>query len=127
MVAYNFHEKFIEPIRQGKKRQTIRPLGRRRHAAQGAKLQLYTGMRTAKCRRIVKADLTCVESFRIFIDFAKDRSGVDQITSIIINGQPVEDLEAFARADGFDTLADMADFFGRTYGTGTFCGVLITW
>lgn len=52
MVAYSFQKRFVEPIRSGRKRQTIRA-DRKRHARPGEVLQLYSGMRTnaiATCR-----------------------------------------------------------------------------
>jgi hypothetical protein len=47
MVAYSFAPQFIDTIRSGTKCQTIRPIGKRRHARTGEPVQLYTGMRTA--------------------------------------------------------------------------------
>ena len=48
VVALNFKQQFIPPILSGAKRQTIRAIGRRRHAIPGETLQLYTGMRTKR-------------------------------------------------------------------------------
>ncbi len=46
MVAYSFNPRFIEPIRQGLKTQTIRSYSEARQPRPGQLLQLYTGMRT---------------------------------------------------------------------------------
>lgn len=46
MVAYNFQARFAAAIEAGEKAITIRSIGRRRHARNGERLQLYTGQRT---------------------------------------------------------------------------------
>ena len=68
MVAYSFNKQFIEPIRLGIKTQTIRAHGKRRHAQMGDALQLYSGMRTAHCVRIIE-DTVCTESGPVWIRF----------------------------------------------------------
>ena len=140
MVAYNFRERFAPLIASGKKRQTIREIGARRHARPGDALQLYTGMRTRNCRKILADDPKCRHAYAIQLDLSQrilktTRYHPSPTPVFVIDRVVIDDLgrlagkrlEAFARADGFDTLADMADFFGRTYGTGIFSGALITW
>lgn len=72
MVAYSFKKRFVDPIRVGlssvslsfdcqPKRQTIRSIGKRRHARPGETLQLYTAMRTKQCRKIGDARCMGVE------------------------------------------------------------------
>jgi hypothetical protein len=58
MPAYNFQKQFAPLVQSGEKRQTIRTLGKRSHAQPGNKLQLYTGMRTKQCRKLVDPDLS---------------------------------------------------------------------
>lgn len=58
MVAYSFHADFIGPILSGRKTSTIRPDGKRRHARAGELLQLYVGMRTPDCVRLLQAPCT---------------------------------------------------------------------
>lgn len=139
MVAYSFQERFIAPIQAGTKRQTIRAIGKRRHAVKHDRIQLYTGMRTAKCRKIVQPDPICTGTADIWIHIiplyqpAKKRSEAT-VGRYVINAIEIgdialsrEELESFAELDGFDSLQDMADFWALTHGPGIFRGVLITW
>ncbi|KKX24291.1 hypothetical protein, partial [Rhizobium sp. LC145] len=66
-------------------------------ARPGEMLQLYQGMRTRHCRRIIP-DAPCVGVDRIIIE----RRRVE-ISGIEINGVRLsaDEIEAFARADGF--------------------------
>lgn len=131
MVAYSFNPRFVEPIRQGFKTQTIRAHGRRRHARPGELLQLYSGMRTAHCQRILP-DVPCLELMEVEIQF---RAG--EITRIVTDGVPVCDLDAFAIRDGFADAVDMWAFWHDHHpqaveaATGgimvAFRGVLIEW
>lgn len=139
MVAYSFQERFIAPIQAGTKRQTIRAIGKRRHAVRNDRIQLYTGMRTPTCRKIVEPDPICTGTADIWIHIlplyqpAKKRSEAEVgryiINAIEINYHALakDELDAFAQADGFDSLQDMADFWALTHGPGIFRGVLITW
>lgn len=124
MVAYSFNPRFVEPIRQGLKTQTIRAHGLRRHARPGELLQLYTGMRTVHCRLIIPAT-PCLDTMSIEIDFRGD-----QIARIKTDGLPCLDLDAFAIRDGFSDAADMSAFWRdrhpKTLRSGFF-GVVIEW
>jgi hypothetical protein len=122
MVAYNFKQQFAEAIRSGKKNHTIRANGKRRHANAGELLQLYTGMRTKHCRKILDKDPVCDGSLEILIDVLPDR-----IDSIIVGGFPIEDLNGFAVSDGFESIAAMHKFFFEMHGSGRFAGTLIEW
>lgn len=129
MVAYSFKRRFVEPIRVGlglppsveafaagmdafgnvgrpqPKRQTIRAIGKRRHARAGETLQLYTAMRTRQCRKIGEALCTEVVPIEIFVG-ERDmtiRSGKDRIIGGLV--------DSFARLDGFATAADMHAFW----------------
>lgn len=53
MAAYNFKSQFVPKIESGEKTQTVRRIGKRVHAKPGQPVQLYTGMRTKKCRKII--------------------------------------------------------------------------
>lgn len=127
MVAYSFAPRFVEPIRQGLKTQTIRADGLRPHARPGQLLQLYTGMRTKHCRRILP-DVPCLTVMKVQIEFAFDSEWV--IDKITTDGIRVRDLDAFAIRDGFTDHEDMSAFW-RAYhpeanATG-FDGILIEW
>lgn len=120
MVAYNFKPQFEKPIQAGKKRQTIRALGKRRHARPGEMLQLYTGMRTKSCRKIMP-DQRCAVVVGVVIEVRQDGLTVN------VGGEHVEDLEGFARMDGFLGANAMRDFWIENHGLGTFVGVLVGW
>ncbi|MFN3994860.1 MAG: hypothetical protein ACK4IU_18360 [Tabrizicola flagellatus] len=124
MVAYSFQPRFIEPIRQGFKTQTIRAIGQRRHARPGELLQLYSGMRTRHCERILP-DTPCLEVMQVEIQF---RAG--EIARIVTDGAPIRDLDAFALRDGFADAVDMSAFWRDHHPQVTsagFNGVLIEW
>ncbi|MEH3091997.1 MAG: ASCH domain-containing protein [Agrobacterium cavarae] len=142
MVAYGFKSFFAGQIENGHKRQTVRS-ERGRHARPGERIQLYVGLRTKHCRKIV-ADPLCTEVRSIEIGIS---SLVDEIiVSIAIDGVRLrrDDVEAFARADGFapEYLGNSfpAKLYGRTAretmgrfwidahpDLSTFTGVLISW
>lgn len=131
MVTYSFKQRFVEPIRDGRKAQTIRANGAKRHAREGEMIQLYTGMRTNKCEKI-RPDVRCLSAQNITLWF--DIAG--QIERIAVGQESVAEeyatfeLDAFAQADGFDDIADMSAFWQATHGPLSymeFNGVLIRW
>jgi hypothetical protein len=141
MVAYGFKKQFIEPIFWGldgmrgvcqlrrPKCQTIRAVGKRRHARPGEIIQLYTAMRTKQCRKLGDARCVSVEgvllkwsewpSFCTF-DIGPDGRRVGSIRDI-------GDMEEFARSDGFPDFAAMRKFWADEHGPETFEGYLIKW
>jgi hypothetical protein len=127
MVAYSFQKRFAPQIVAGTKRQTIR-LPRKRHARPGETLQLFTGMRTRHCKKIIP-DPFCTVVLPISIRL-KARIIVEVEISTVSSRRwtRVDDLEQFARQDGFEDLADMCDFWARAHGNlERFDGVLICW
>lgn len=123
MVAYNFHPRFIPAIEAHRKRQTIRPRGRRRHATVGDDLQLYTGQRTPAWRLIARR--VCCGTWEVDINLDPDGCGIDRV---VVGGQYVEDLGAFARAEGFGDMQEMSDWWGIVHGPGRRHGlVLVRW
>ena len=65
MVAYGFKKYFVPQIEDGSKTHTIRGQ-RRRHAHVDEPIQLYQGMRTKYCRKII-ADPVCIAVLPIII------------------------------------------------------------
>lgn len=119
MVAYSFKARFAEPILAGTKRQTIRAIGKRRHARPGDALQLYTGMRTAHCRKI--ADKTCIAAEAITLDWRSAGAA-------IIDGKIILNFDDLARNDGFKDGDEMKDFWRENHpGVEMFDGILIRW
>ena len=140
MVAYSFKAFFGPQIVVGSKTQTVRA-DRRRHARPGETLPLFTGMRTRDCRKLLDRDPTC--SFVSPINI-QTNTLVGGIASIEIDGSVLhrDEIEAFARADGFapehiNALAigmtgktareNMGRFWLDNHGAGSFQGVLIGW
>jgi hypothetical protein len=129
MTAYNFQKQFAALVESGVKRQTIRADNGRRHVRPGEALQLYTG-RGPNCRKMVTPDPICLSVERCYIGVSPD--GYTQIT---VNGRRVNDIEAFARADGFESFAAMESWFRKNHNRMyvsydkelRFYGVLIKW
>ncbi len=138
MVAYSFKRRFVSAIKLGlggsvtigpdedpfmrPKRQTIRAVGKRRHARAGETLQLYHGMRSSDCFKIGEARCTKVSEIRLYI----------HSEWIEIKGESElrkgKQLDAFARDGGFEDWAAMRAF--EEHGSkqlGPFVGLLIQW
>lgn len=159
MVAYSFQKRFVSHIQAGlepgpwmpgMKRHTLRELraGRGRHARPEQALQLYTAMRTKHCRLIGRA--VCRAVFRVDLlwdcgdlsirrapDAAAPRSYVMQLAPIVrrLLDEPAgkhfvgDDMDEFARTDGFADREEMARFFEVPEGEETHWQpmVLIAW
>lgn len=137
MVAYSFKPFFAPQIVDRIKLQTIRA-DRRRHARPGEPLQLFIGMRTRYCRKII-ADPICIAVSPIVIEIE-----YGLITHISVDGHELSEgeMEAFARQDGFapeyynepsgmcgrSAIENMETFWiDNRGGRGTFQDVLIRW
>lgn len=133
MVAYSFNKRFVDPIRVGlskvplsfdcaPKRQTIRAIGKRRHARPGETLQMYHGMRTKQCFKIGEA--RCTTASAIYFDF---RCGLLQIDDRPRRKHVTAELDEFARSDGFADWIEMKQFWQEEHDAVSFSGVLIKW
>lgn len=133
MVAYSFNKRFADPIASGHpatgvvKRQTIRAL-RKRHARPGELLQIYQGMRTKHCRKII-SDPVCVavRPIELFVALGYVRFN-DTGEAFGMTGM----LDDFARQDGFLHWADLQAFWQAAHPEASdpkmaFPGVLIRW
>lgn len=128
MVAYSFQQRFADAIRDGRKTQTIRAVGKKRHARAGEMIQLYTGMRSNRCQKI-RPDERCLSAQNIEIGLIYGDIGWI-IVGKLIAANVVANLDAFAKADGFEDAADMSAFWRAQHGTlndAPFNGVLIRW
>ncbi len=131
MVAFSFKQRFVEPIRAGRKRQTIR-LPRKRNPRPGEALQIYTAMRTRYCEKIIR-DPTCasVEIVRLQFWPAFRTYGEQELVigDAVLEGK--DEKDAFAQSDGFKDLHDMIKFWRQEHGAGNapinFTGILIAW
>lgn len=104
MPALNFHPQFAEAVRVGAKRQTVRRVwadGRFPFDV-GSILHLWVRQRHPRRRKLGVAVCTGTTHVRI----ADGR--------VTLGYRPLagEDLERFARADGFETADDFVAFFG---------------
>ena len=123
-------------VEAGRKRQTIR-LPRKRHARPGERIQLFTGMRTARCRKLIP-DPVCIGVDEVRFDL-REASGcaetLPETVSLEINGVPVvgPDADLYAGSDGFTgrrgvgPFAHMALWWHRVHGRVLFEGVAIRW
>lgn len=130
MVALNFMKQFAEDVEEGRKRRSIRaPRKDGRDPRKGQALTLYTGMRSKTCRKL--GDTIVARVRPVVIDW----------TGVILDGKTLYSGDApayqggpdaegydgdFARADGFDSFGDMADWFRENHGL-PFSGNLIEW
>ena len=121
MVAYNFQEQFALKVAARKKLQTIRSnrKGNSRHARPDEALQLYYGMRTKRCQKLVPDDPTCTSVEPIILSDGCVKVGDRTLSAT--------ESEALAIADGFSSFDAMIDWFAETHGDRPFEGVLIKW
>ena len=135
MVAYSFKRFFAPQIVLGSKSQTVRA-NRKRHARPGEELQLFQGMRTRNCRKIID-DPTCRAVSPIVLTFDSAGTGMDWI-EIAGTSLDAAEMEEFARKDGFDpahvdlggetALENLVRFWTSEHGKLVqFEGVLIEW
>lgn len=137
MVAYSFNKVFSPQIERLQKHQTVRA-DRRRHARPFEPVQLYEGMRTRHCRKLLAVDPICTDVLPILIETTPRG-----ITFIELDGRKLgrEEAEAFAIADGFSperigthavldsktALGNMSIFWCLNNKLGLFSGVTIIW
>lgn len=116
MVAYNFKPQFVGAVERGEKTQTIRRMGKRRHAGPGDVLQLYTGMRTKNCRLLMAALCRNTWAIEIYPD-----------GRVYLDGGRLDDeqVKELAQNDGFGDIPEFLGFFCP--GDDPFEGVLIMW
>lgn len=121
MVAYSFLPRFVVPIREGMKRQAIRP-PRRKHVAAGQSIELYRGRRNKG--EILIGRAWCSRSDECFIDFAGGFIAIG-------DDDPIHERrarDALAMAEGYDDWAEMLWNFARICGDDRkFRGQCITW
>jgi hypothetical protein len=120
MVGYKFKSQFASLVESGQKRQTIRALGKRRHARPGERLLLYTGQQAKGYRKLVEPDPVCssvsavrIEPDAVIVDGVRYERGDDELAEI-------------AALDGFESVDEFFDFFDGHYGL-PFDGRLIRW
>lgn len=108
MPAYNFQKQFVPMILDGSKPHTIRKKRARRPTVAGDRLFLYTGMRTKNSELIANALCTLVEPVIIYPFIGHIRNG----DGVLMD---VPEIEALAKADGFQDVESFFEFFCKTY------------
>lgn len=143
MVAYSFKAMFGPQVSAMTKLHTVRA-DRKRHARPGEPVQLYQGMRTRDCFKLVEPDPICISVLPISImtsELIAEFIGSISIDGIILNR---EEIEEFSIADGFgiEHVGDwrmkregrpgsarwnMGAFWAAEHAIGLFQGCLIKW
>ena len=116
MVTLNFSPEFAGPVERREKFQTIRQT---RRAKVGDRFQLYTGQRTAECRKLSDVDPVCT-----LVTYVAIRPDYPTVGNV--NDHP-RDRDEFARLDGFPDYAALHRWFSERYGTEHFVGYLHRW
>lgn len=115
MPLYNFQKRFADNVESGKKLQTIRRR-RKRLTVAGEMLHLYTGLRSkfsrllrrAKCTRVLPIEIYATPVEVVSRQFVQVKVGPEWISS--------EELDDFARADGFIDADDFYAFWRDVHG-----------
>lgn len=150
MGLYNFQQRFVPLVESGAKTHTIREI-RKYPSKPGEQLYLYEGLRTKRARRILVATCTAVEDLQVYRRAADDalaharriahrktlpstitpskRSNSIVEFSIAINGCALSDdeIEAFARLDGFADFDELISFWRAQKRRFPWRGHLIHW
>lgn len=116
MVAFNFQQRFAPLVASRVKLQTIRQTIR---AKKGDRIQLYTGMRTKSCKKLVEPDPVCV-----LVDYVGIRPDYLTLGNTKLHAGNADD---FAMRDGFEGYDDMIEWFFETYGSRFFTGHVHVW
>lgn len=122
--SFNFRSQFAEAVERGEKLQTIRQRRKDgRVPKPGDRVTLFTGMRTAYCRRL--GESVIVDCFPIHMDLEELGRRV-----IVSNGirLHIGEAESFAKLDGFKSALEMLEWFRQTYRPAdAFDGFCVRW
>lgn len=112
MGAYNFQKEFEPAIKNGTKIGTVRARRKNGYLPKSQDvIRLYVGMRTKGCRLI--AEVTVRDVVPITIN-TTDEGQVE--VRIATHRLSRNELLAFAKAEGFKSVADFASFFYNKLG-----------
>jgi hypothetical protein len=111
-----FKPQFAEMVERGEKCQTIRPTPKRLpEPGDVISLRCWTGKPYRSKQRVLR-EATITKTLPVFVT----EEGVR------LCGLELHDPESFARADGFEDMPALVEWFGETHGL-PFEGVLICW
>jgi|SRR6185503_4312760 len=117
-----FKPQFAPLVESGAKRQTVRPIPMRMpKAGERISLREWTGKPYRSKQRVLR---DCKISVVERINFCD--TGRELLVGIGNKSLTPEDLNAFAKADGFRDAIEMFDWFEATHGL-PFEGILIKW
>ena len=109
--SFNFRKQFADAVERGEKLQTIRCRRKDgRTPKPGDRVTLFSGMRTAYCRRL--GESVVVECFPVHLDLTDLSQRI-----IVSNGirLHIGEAESFARLDVFKSALEMLRWFRETY------------
>lgn len=115
MPSFNFQKQFARDVKRGRKRQTIRAKRKNRPRV-GQVAHCFTGMRTKACSKLGAWRIAAVWDLKIFDE------------GVLLEGAAIraDELDVFARRDGFGHWPGMLVWFAKTHGL-PFYGDLIRW
>ena len=117
MPSLNFNKKFVQLIKSGAKKQTIRKRRKnKRDPAPGRTLYFFTGMMSKQCERIGEAICSDVSLITVTQDSI-------QVCNRTLS---VKDRLKLAKNDGFECAKDLIEFIATVYGL-PFNGLIIKW
>lgn len=116
MTAFSFKPEFVGKILSGDKLSTIRSTKR---CKVGDTMQIYTGLRTKKCKKIM--EVKCCGVAPIIIREPDFWALSGPIEGIIHTAGPALHIQ-----EGFKNILEMQEFFRKTYGL-PYSGWLHAW
>ena len=122
MVLYGFKNQFAPLVANGSKVHTIRDYRKDdRHAKPGDRLQLYTGLRTKQCKKLLDPDPVCWDVFDINI------KSISRL--VVINGEQatVGEVAQLIQGGGFVLAFDFWDFFPTAEPRKLICWAEVQW
>jgi hypothetical protein len=119
-----FYPRFVEPIRSGRKRQTIRPSTRGAKPGDMIALRAWSGKayRSKQTPIIEPRKCIAVSAVHVQVDVWRNTIGVS-VNGVFLDHDAVC---RFVRADGFSCVSDMADYYASKK-VDDFAGFLIEW
>ncbi len=97
---------FADDVAAGRKDFTIRP-DRKRHARPGEQVQLYTGMRTKSCHKLVDPDPICEKVVPIVIYKTSEETCLIKLNGYIL---PSDQADYIVAIDGFKSYKEFIKF-----------------
>jgi hypothetical protein len=122
MAALSFKERFVDPVLDGSKKQTIRNF-RKYPIKPGETLYLYYAMRTKHCKKL--KDVPCKSVSQVILT-KKGILVTDLSTLKPVSITELHALNDFAIADGFVSWEEMKLWWTMTHKL-PFTGQLIQW